>query len=149
MKSIQHGYKSAISARGSSRIDVEKGASPTTMVETGADPCSLGESIGNVVTQHPTVNDVDYALGEAARTMRNEVKAITSLGDRDEAARRILGDDNSVLPDCDEPLDAEIALLISGIEQELAVMSMLADTLAVRLRAIAGERDRGSRRTGV
>jgi hypothetical protein len=47
--------------------------------------------------------------------------------------------DRQVFPHGDEPLDAEIALLISGIEKELAVVSLIADTLAARLRGIAGQ----------
>jgi hypothetical protein len=128
MKSIEHGYKSAMSVTTSSRIEAEKEAPPAPMAETGAAPYCLGESIGT-----------DDALGEAARTLRNEVEAIASLADRDEAASRTLGEDYSVLPRRDEPLEAEVALLISGIEEELAVMCVLADTLAARLRGISTE----------
>jgi hypothetical protein len=103
---------------------------------------------GNVakpVAPEPTVNDFDYALEEAARTLRGEVEAIASLADWHEAASQNLENDRPGLPRRDEPLDSEIALLISEIEKELAVVSVLADTLAARLRGIARERDRSHR----
>jgi hypothetical protein len=144
MKIREHGYKSPMSARSSSRVEVQHEASVATMAETEIETAAYrpGESTGNVVkpiTLDRTVNDVDHALGEIARTLRNEVEAIASLADRDEAASRILEDDSPVLPRLDEPLDAEIALLISGIEEELAVVSVLAGTLAARLSWIAGQ----------
>jgi ABC-type transporter Mla subunit MlaD len=133
-----------MAARSSSRVEVEHEVSVATMAETEIETAAyrLGESTGNVVrpiTLDRTVNDVDHALGEIARTLRNEVEAIASLADRDEAASRILEDDSPVLPRLDEHLDAEIALLISGIEEELAVVSVLAGTLAARLSWIAGQ----------
>jgi hypothetical protein len=128
MNSIEQGYKSTMTVTTSSHIESENEALPAPMAETGAAPYCLGESIGN-----------DDTLGEAVRTLRNEVEAIASLADRDEAASRTPGEDYSVLPRRDEPLDAEVALLISGIEEELAVMCVLADTLAARLRGISTE----------
>jgi hypothetical protein len=149
MKITEQGNKSLIPARSSSRVEVENEASLAMIAETEVKAATyrLGESTDNV-TKAPqgTVNDFDYALEEAARTLRNEVEAIASLAERDEAASRILEDDRPMLPRRDEPLDAEIGLLISGIEEELAVMSVLADTLAARLRWIAGER--GSKAQG-
>ena len=60
-----------------------------TEVEAGA--YALGESIGNVVKPnalHRTVNDSITCSEEAARTLRNEVEAIASLAERDEATSR-------------------------------------------------------------
>ena len=143
MKIREQGNKPTIPARSSSRVEVENDASLASIAETDIEaPSYLRESIGNVakpIAPQRTVNDFDYALGEAARTLRNEVEAIARLAGQDEAASRALEDDQPVLPSRDEPLDAEIALLISEIEEELAVVSVLEETLATRLRGIADQ----------
>ena len=140
MKIMERSNKST--ARSSSRVENETSLAMISETEVEAGAYALGELIGNVakpMAPHRTVNDFDYALEEAARTLRNEVEAIASLAERDEATSRILEDDSPVLSRGDEPLDAEIALLISGIEEELAVVSVLAETLATRLSWIAGQ----------
>jgi hypothetical protein len=105
MKIREQGNKPPIPARSSSRVEVENDASLAIIAETEVEAASyLRESIGNVakpIAQHRTVNDFDYALGEAARTLRNEVEAIARLAGRDEAASRALEGDQPVLPSRD------------------------------------------------
>jgi hypothetical protein len=88
MKIREQGNKPPIPARSSSRVEVENDASLAIIAETEVEAASyLRESIGNVakpIAQHRTVNDFDYALGEAARTLRNEVEAIARPAGRDE-----------------------------------------------------------------
>jgi hypothetical protein len=142
MKIREHGNESPISAKSSCRVEVENQPSLDKITESEAEADQLGESIGNVarpIGPCQTVNDVDDVLAEATRTLRNEVEAIASLADGGDGASQILEDDHPALPCRDEPLDAEIALLVSGIEEELAIMSVLADTLAERLRQIVGQ----------